>query len=314
VHYDDTYEGTQIYSSHFREYLRDLGRQWIAARPELPASVLEVGCGQGEFLNVLASLMQTHLVGYDPAFRGSDTGSVTILAENLPATPHSKFDLVINRMTLEHLDEPFAFTQRQKAWMSEQGCLITQVPNAERMIAGKLPCDLVYEHVNYFTNGSLGALMRRAGFRHISTSLGYDTQHLTAIATDSGGDDADVPPAVAMDVDAFAASARAFPDEWQEKLTKFRDNNLRIWIWGAGSRATAFLCNLPDPGVVSGAIDINPNRDGTYVLGTSCRTYRPNVLRNRDDIAVVVMNPAYSEEVRSVLTEYHVTARILPMI
>jgi len=44
------------------------------------------------------------------------------------------FDLVINRMTLEHIPHPRRFIQTMTEWLAPGGTLITQVPNAARTI------------------------------------------------------------------------------------------------------------------------------------------------------------------------------------
>lgn len=314
VVYDQSYEGTQIHSAHFRAYLRGMAAEWLANVGGAPASILEVGCGQGEFLSTLAELTSARLVGYDPAFRGLAPGGVEIIAERLPGAVDQSFDLVINRMTLEHIPHPRRFIQTMTEWLAPGGTLITQVPNAARTIDEGVACDLFYEHVNCFTQTSLGQLHRSVGLRHISFETGFDHQHLTAFAQrapDFGA--GDTQPRSANRFQRLTSAIRTFSAQWPSHLEALRASGREIWVWGAGSRATTFIALLPDPSLVSGVVDINPARDGTFVLGSACQTHIPRALAGRDNLAVIVMNPIYMTEIATELAAIQASALLVPL-
>ena len=66
--YSEQYEETQGFSSHFRQFAEDLARRWIDAYDLHGKRVVEIGCGKGEFLQLLVSLGGNEGVGIDPAY------------------------------------------------------------------------------------------------------------------------------------------------------------------------------------------------------------------------------------------------------
>lgn len=309
VDYGADYEATQIHSPYFRNYLSGLARDWMAEHQGTDCSVLEVGCGQGEFLQVLGDCSNATLMGYDPAFRGDAPDGIRIEALKLPDQPDRQYDLVINRMTLEHVTDPVAFLRQMRAWTKPNGALISQVPNAGRTLRDGLVCDLFYEHVNYFTETSLGAALKSAGLGHVAMHTGYDGQHLTAIARIGGNAGIDLPdPPDSPDL--LGDNLHAFAGQWDRVLNAQLALGRKNWIWGTGSRATTFLSLLGTPDLITGAIDINPNRTGSYILGTGCETFLPRYLSGGNPVCVIAMNSIYEAEIRSTLDDLNVDATL----
>lgn len=172
---------------------------------------------------------------------------------------------------------------------------------------------ILYEHVNYFFPSSLHALHQRLGLsvREIGTT--YAGQHLHSIADRQRGQrQAPLPNRYAA-ITSFAERCRTYPSSWHSTLNALQDTCDEIWVWGAGSRATAFLGYLPEPERIAGVIDINPRRDGTFVIGTSCRTLQPEALEGKDRIAIIVTNPIYLTEIRAVLDALRVRALLVDL-
>lgn len=311
VIYDESYEGTQSCSPHFQSYLRQTALSWLERAGPDVGSILEVGCGQGEFLAQLATITDARLVGYDPAFRGVTPDFADVIAQVLPDHALNTFDVVINRMTLEHISDPYSFVRTMAGYVADEGMLVTHVPNAGRMIAQSLYCDLIYEHVNYFTAFSLVQLLQRVGFAQNSVQMSYDDQHLTVFSQRGGAVDTTHAAARVQNLDAFVRTTKEFADTWTEKLTAFRNTGSDIFIWGTGSRATTFLNSLHDPSIVNGAIDINPRRTGTFIQGTDCETRMPETLQFQGPKTIIVMNPIYASEIKATLNDLSVPAELV---
>ncbi len=310
VTYDERYEGTQAFSKLFKSYMRDLAEGWLNRFASPPKTILEAGCGQGEFLDVLSDLVDARFTGFDPAYRGDHNG---IHVGVLPREAVNENDLVINRMTLEHVADPVAFLMDQKAHLADRGTLISQVPNAERMFRENLACELVYEHVNYFSQASLQAVHLTCGLTAEHFETNFANQHLTCFARHTSVKSSADPELARPDVTGFVRYCEEYPSRWQRWLDFKKSHGQALWVWGAGSRATAFLNWLPAPQSIEGVIDINPNKNRTFVLGTAAKTFLPAELADRKDVTIIVTNPVYLEEIRDLVVGQNTKAEFVDL-
>ncbi|MCZ7627714.1 MAG: hypothetical protein M5U19_00760 [Microthrixaceae bacterium] len=51
--YSSRYEETQGFSERFNDFARDLAKRWVEKHSLAGRTVLEVGCGKGEFLEMM---------------------------------------------------------------------------------------------------------------------------------------------------------------------------------------------------------------------------------------------------------------------
>ena len=68
VEYSSTYEATQRFSHTFSAFAQDLANRLIDRHDLHDKTVLEIGCGNGEFLKLLCKLGGNRGVGFDPSY------------------------------------------------------------------------------------------------------------------------------------------------------------------------------------------------------------------------------------------------------
>jgi hypothetical protein len=68
--YSNEYNPTQSYSATFNVFHRHLAQQLIDRYDLHHKHIIEIGCGQGEFLTLLCELGENQGVGFDPAYVG----------------------------------------------------------------------------------------------------------------------------------------------------------------------------------------------------------------------------------------------------
>lgn len=86
----------------------------------------------------------------------------------------SKFDLIILSQVLEHILEPSLVLEKVARIMNERGVVAIAVPNFNWILVRLLRerengLLWVPEHLNYFTEAGLSALLERTGFRTLET-------------------------------------------------------------------------------------------------------------------------------------------------
>jgi 2-polyprenyl-3-methyl-5-hydroxy-6-metoxy-1,4-benzoquinol methylase len=139
--------------------------------------VLEIGCGG---CVVLDSLKKNgyDVVGIDSspfaATEGAKKG-VKVITDFFPSSLMlEKFDLIFHVDVLEHISDYMDFLLHQYAQLNDDGIVIVNVPDATYSIVVGDISMAMHQHLNYFTETSLSATLRNAGFEVISVNkAGY---------------------------------------------------------------------------------------------------------------------------------------------
>ncbi|MEC7763665.1 MAG: class I SAM-dependent methyltransferase [Pseudomonadota bacterium] len=308
VSYDTAYESTQTHSRTFTDYMRGLVAD-LNARATGSGTVLDVGCGQGEFLAAFAEVSDRPLIGVDPAldFSRCQVADATLIPSVFRATDVTDdLALITCKMTLEHVVDPVSLIQEIAACAarSSETLVFLQVPNTAHIYERTLFADIIYEHVNYFTAPAIHTACARAGLEVIETFVTYGDQHLGILAR-AGADTKTAPtqPDTLL-FEGFQTRLATTIAEARETLTALIAAGRRPIIWGAGSKAVAFLNFTGLEDAIDCAIDINPLKRGTFLPGSGIPVFLPEDADFTTVTDVVVMNPVYANEIAATLQSY----------
>lgn len=310
--YSKSYLEVQTFSPRFRSYLADLARTLVERHSLRGRPVVEIGCGRGDFLLELCALTRAPGYGVDPSFaeeRLEGPGSRFVTVEREFFAPHhipQRAAAVVCRHTLEHIADVEAFLARVREGVERAPgvVLVFEVPDARRIYEDGAFWDVFYEHCSYFTAGSLARTFRAAGLRPARLERVFGDQYLllTATATPDRGDT--TPLALEESAQEAVAAAKRFARSVEEQRRRWRDilDDRRergdvVVIWGAGSKGVGFLTMLGVSEQVACAVDVNPAKHGMFMPGTGHEIVAPGRLREIRPSLVVVMNPAYREEI-----------------
>lgn len=324
--YSANYEATQGYSSTFNAFQRRLAKKLVDRYQLHGKRVIEIGCGQGEFLSLLCEIGDNQGVGFDPAFNFQRLNAP--LPEKLQiisdyySEEYSGFsaDLICCRMTLEHIHQVNAFLQTvHRATQGNPATRIFfQVPNVRYVLDTVAFWDIYYEHCSYFSPGSIARLFRNCGFEPLDIWTGYDNQYLMIDARPVLIDSQQTLPAeesldvLSREVNAFAQRCSRNIVIWQERFHQWRQTAQKTVLWGGGSKSVAFLTTL-GLGIdqVEYVVDINPHKKGTFIAGSGQKIVDPGYLTDYRPDTVIVMNPVYCEEIRTQLEQLNLSPRLV---
>ncbi len=307
VTYTPEYENSQHFSPLFREFVDELADRLHAAYPLEGRTVVEIGCGKGEFLSLLCARAGSRGLGFDPTFSGevASDGIEVVRDYYGPATgTHLEAELVLARHVLEHLAEPVEFLRTIRSTAGEATPVYLEVPNAESVFSPAGMWDLLYQHVAYFSRPALSAVVRRGGYEVSDLRTAFHGQFLSvegrpARETVVDPPDPDAVASVCTAVEGFSDRLQSRLAHWRERLTAARRGD--VALWGAGARGVAFLNLLDTEGAVQRVVDVNPRKVGRFIPGTAHRIDTPSSLEDAPVETVLITNPAYREEISNQL-------------
>jgi hypothetical protein len=323
--YSDQYEETQGFSPTFNTFNRAIAEELVSTYDVRGKTVLEIGCGKGEFLTLICQLGGNRGIGYDPSFvpaRQRPGQDIRFVRQFFTETTDEVApDLLCCKMTLEHIGQTQRFLSSVRAVANRKDSVIFfQVPDVDRILKEGAFWDVYYEHCSYFGAASLKYLFGGTGFSVQRVWTGYDDQYLmivgspeerrSDVARGSEGDAA----AIIDHCSSFAATVTRSRAAWLTRLREWAAAGQRTVLWGSGSKAVAFLTTLGVCDEVEHAVDINPYRVGKFLPSTGQRIVAPAFLREYRPDNVVIMNPVYLREVERELAVQNCEPRVYTIL
>ncbi len=149
--------------------------EWVKERFQ-PSTILDVGCGNGEFLDELSG------EGYD--VYGTDISKIAaqrtsekigkdkvVSGDFLRYNSKSRFKIISFWHLLEHIENPDDYLKKSGSLLMPGGFLLGEMPNLEspllNIFGPSYAWIIIPEHLIYFSRKSLKILLRRVGFTSI---------------------------------------------------------------------------------------------------------------------------------------------------
>ncbi len=325
VAYDPRYENSLHYSPLFQKYAENLTRRLIQDYALHGKTIIEIGCGKGDFLALLCRLGENRGIGFDPSYM---TGRVDTTTGNGISIIRDHFsekyadlacDLLCCRHTLEHIPDPVSFLGGvRRALGQRQVPIFFEVPNAWFTLRQGGTWDVIYEHCSYFSPASLARLFRECQLSVCEVREDFGGQFLCLHATSANGaqfglatpDDKDQVAQTLQDARKFCTEFQGKVEQWRMILHDLQQTGKRTVVWGAGSKGVTFLNSIPQDGLEY-VIDLNPHKHDRYIPGTGQRVVPPAFLRQHRPDVVLVMNPIYGDEIQGQLRSLGLTTEVM---
>lgn len=324
--YSGRYEETQGYSETFNSFHRGLVEELIERHDVRNKHCVEIGCGKGEFLALICQIGSNSGIGYDPSYDaargilGGDIDARVVRDFYGPEYGKNDADLVVCKMTLEHIERCSDFVGAARLALKNEPDALAffQVPESLRIFRECAFEDIYYEHCSYFTPGSAARLFRSVGFDVLDIDVTYAGQYLTIEAA-NGAAGSSVPLGNEDAVEELAQLVEDFPVRCGARIQRWRDlvsdraTEGSVVIWGSGSKGVSFLHTLEQPEAVHAAVDINPNRQSNFMLGTGQPIIGPEELRKIRPRTIIAMNSIYRSEIAVELEKLGIETELLTL-
>ncbi len=311
--YGEDYDNTQSYSAYFDAYLDGLVKDLVERQGARNSTIVEVGCGKGQFLRKLVSFpgVNNKGFGFDPSYVGTDTdldGRLVFRRCYYDDTcTDVAADVVVCRHVIEHVPEPMALLRSVRAALahSPDARVFFETPCVEWILRNRVVWDFFYEHCSLFTAASLSLAFQRAGFvvERVEHIFGGQYLWLEARVTDTALPTPQSRPETTTLALAYGAEEEILRHKWLARLLALKARG-KVALWGAGAKGATFA-NMVDPdcALIDCVVDLNPNKQGRYIPGTGHPIVAPADLPRRGVGSAVLMNPNYREENLKLLAE-----------
>jgi SAM-dependent methyltransferase len=323
--YDTTMDTNLHFSPAFQAFSAELVKH-LGGRFDLNGKrVLDIGCGQGEFLRELCHDTGARGIGYDAMYAGTEGPDPSGAEFHSGYAPRGaelpEYDMFTSRHWFEHIADPYEFLADLRARAGDRKVYgYIEVPDAvyDLSTAG---WEVIYPHVSYFDAYSLVRIAERAGWRVEDTGTLFGGMfrfiELSANADEEPriGDQPIPGPAERERqleaVATFADRNVAERERWRSRIAELVASGANPVLWGAGSRGVQFLTFADADRQLAAVVDVNPRKWGRYLPVTAHRVDDPATLTDLKPGAVIITNPSYQKEIAAALKELGVHAELL---
>lgn len=329
IEYDENYENNQCCSTLFFDHLSDRARDIVSAiDDDHPIDYLEVGCGQGQFIDLVKTHAGSRLrsaVGFDPAWRGDHAvsgGSSKIVKSYFGPDTVGHLDVmpnvVVSRHTIEHVPDPVAFLSSIRGALGdlEKATIFVETPRVEWIFDNVALHDFFYEHCSLFSEEAMREALLRSGFDGVEILPVFGDQYLWARAEFGASGESDLSASKHHDrrwLRPLRDDFNAFIERWREKIRVARDRGPSA-IWGAGAKGVSFALLVdPEGAYFDYVIDINPIKQDHFMPGTGLEILSPERAAGLKPKTIFVMNPNYLGEIKATIDELEIDAKLEPV-
>lgn len=260
-----------------------------------PSNLAVVGCGSGYELPIIAE------AGFDPVgieWGGAPVGyqgpyQILDLYPSVTAFPKEIFGAFACFNFLEHAPEPREFLAAIRMCLTPGAAGVIEVPNYEKQRRDGRVSAYIADHLSYFEERTLRAMLTVSGFEILSINEVRDGENLEAIVR---------PISLAK-----LNFEKTLLTSAQKSITDFffhsRVAGVQALVWGASHEALTLLCGISPEDRPVAIIDSAPFKQGLFAPATGI----PIIAPSREAVAnvgsVLIVAYGYESEITFTLRE-----------
>ena len=284
------------FSSEMKRFRSEQFVSWVDKYNLKGKSILEVGCGRGEYLSIFkqTEVSLAHGIEYSKESVSSCINSEISVTkgffgdENF-VLPKQKYDGFICLNFIEHWPNPNKVLAHLKKNLSEDAIGIIEVPNFDMILKQGLYSEFISDHLFYFTKDTLTFMLNYNGFEVIECSVIWHDYILSAVVRKRKRIDLSLLKSRKLNVET---ELNSFIDKFEKK---------EVAIWGAGHQSLAVMSLAKLENKIRYVVDSAPFKQGKYTPATHFPIVAPIELVNNPVKAVIIIAASYSNEVAYIM-------------
>jgi SAM-dependent methyltransferase len=289
--YYEDYLMTVSHSAQMRAFQQQQAEDFVARYGLAGRRVIEVGCGDGNYLSILRGL-GVEAVGIEPSARFREVAAAAghrVLAGYVTAAaaiPEAPYDAFVTREVFEHVPDPNDFLAGVRRSLTDDAVGLVEVPSLEQALEHRRFFDFFPDHVNYWSVSTLSRALERNGFLVDAVTRGMNGEYLQAY--------------VRVDAERDATALAAAVGEVRGALRALLDgaahDGRTVAAWGSGAKGLTSLAEAGADGIRY-VIDSDPYKQGRLTPATHLPVVAPDHLDEHPVDIIILTALAYRDEV-----------------
>ncbi len=261
--------------------------------------ILEVGCGQGEFLGVLKEFnveaygIENKADLVDKAReKGLNVVKGFITDETDPAKENGPYNAFLSFNFLEHQPDPNAMLSRIYDDLTDDGVGLITVPSFEYIMQHDGYYEFIRDHIAYYTLETLEFLVNKNGFEVLEREMiNRDTLSIV------------VKKKQPHDLSKIIQSYKNISDQFESLIGACHRNGERVAIWGASHQGFTIASSLKLGEKIEYIVDSAPFKQNKYAPGSHIPIVSPEYFSKNAVENIIIIAPGYSDEIAGVIRE-----------
>ncbi|MFT5165770.1 MAG: SAM-dependent methyltransferase [Saprospiraceae bacterium] len=308
----DEYDFSNDHSPIYTKFTEELSDRLINRYNLKGKTILDIGCGDGDFLKTICKRGNNKGIGVDPGFdyskKKSNNGVDLTFIREYYSEKHKdiKADLVVSRLVLTLPNDPVTFIKTIRKNLEDQPDTIVyfDIPNSQYTFEEKVVWNVIYEHRSWYSKESLSYLLELCGFEVLSVDLCWHDEFLSIEARpNTKGTPPQLPDPSRIGllegvIKEFADGFAALKMDYQQKIDTIKASGKKAMAWSAGARALTFFNIYDLKKDVPYIVDINVNRQGKFLPGSGQPIVAPEFAIEYQPDIIIITNPTYADEIK----------------
>lgn len=258
--------------------------------------ILEVGCGQGEFLSVLTEFeVEAYGIEHkDSLVKLAEEKGLSVtkgfMLNKDTKVEHAPFDAFLSFNFLEHQPDPNGMLQGIYNNLTEDGMGLITVPSLEYILEHNGYYELIRDHLAYYTFDTLEFLLNKNGFDVLEKEM-VNRDTLSVIARKKKR----------LDIQGLKGSYQSIRREINEYIDAKKRAGKKVAIWGASHQGFTLASTAQLDRKVEYIIDSAPFKQGKYAPASHIPILSPAEAKERPVDAIIIMAPGYTDEIADII-------------
>jgi len=286
---------SSAFSEEMRKFRLKQFRSWIKKFNLTNKKILEVGCGKGEYLEILSNAdVDAYGIEYsrdsvDYCINENLNVTRGFLGDKNPDIGNKKYDGFMCLSFMEHWPEPNKVLDRLSKSLNEGAVGLIEVPNFNVILEEGLYSEFISDHLLYFTKETLIFTLQLNGFEVLSCNSIWHNYILSAV----------VRKRVKTNLDFFEGFKNKVKHDLDLVIEKLPEK--RVAIWGAGHQALATISLTKIENNIKYIVDSAVFKQDKYSPSSHIKIVSEEELIVDPVDALIIMAGSYSDEIIKIM-------------